>query len=53
MKTMTHNGYAARIQYSADDGCFVGHVAGIQARVGFHGDSVAELRTALAEAVAD
>jgi predicted HicB family RNase H-like nuclease len=53
MKTMTHNGYAARIQYSADDGCFVGHVAGIQARVGFHGDSVAELRTALAEAVDD
>lgn len=53
MKTMTHRGYAARIEYSEDDGCFVGHIAGIQDRVGFHGDSVADLRSAFAEAVDD
>jgi predicted HicB family RNase H-like nuclease len=53
MKTMTHRGYAARIEYSEDDGCFVGHIAGIQDRVGFHGDSVADLRVAFAEAVDD
>lgn len=53
MNTMTYKGYAARIEYSDDDGCFIGHVAGIQDVVGFHGDSVAELRTAFEEAVDD
>jgi predicted HicB family RNase H-like nuclease len=53
MKTMTHRGYAARIEYSEDDGCFVGHIAGIRDRVGFHGDSVADLRAAFADAVDD
>jgi predicted HicB family RNase H-like nuclease len=53
MKTMTHRGYAARIEYSEDDGCFVGHIAGIQDRVGFHGDSVVDLRSAFSEAVDD
>jgi predicted HicB family RNase H-like nuclease len=53
MKTMTHRGYAARIEYSEDDGCFVGHIAGIRDRVGFHGESVAALRAAFAEAVDD
>ena len=53
MKTMTHRGYAARIEYSEDDGCFVGHIAGIQDRVGFHGESVDELRAAFVEAVDD
>lgn len=53
MKTMTHRGYAARIDYSEDDACFVGHIAGIRDRVGFHGESVAELRGAFIEAVDD
>ncbi len=53
MNTMTHRGFAARIEYSEEDGCFVGHIAGIQDRVGFHGDSVAELRAAFVEAVDD
>ena len=46
MKTMTYQGYAARIEYSDEDGCFVGHVAGIRDVIGFHGESVAELRAA-------
>lgn len=53
MNTMTHKGYAARVEYSEEDGCFVGHIAGIRDVVGFHGESVAELRTAFAEAVDD
>ena len=53
MKTMTHRGYAARIEYSEEDGCFVGHVAGIRDRVGFHGESVDTLRDAFVEAVDD
>ena len=53
MNTMTYRGYTARIDYSDADGCFVGHIAGITDVVGFHGESVAELRTAFSEAVDD
>ena len=51
MNTMTYNGYTARIEYSHEDDCFVGHIAGIKDVVGFHGDSVPELHEAFAEAV--
>ena len=53
MNIMNYKGYTARIDYSHDDGCFVGHIAGINDIVGFHGDSVAELRGAFEEAVDD
>ena len=53
MNTMTHRGYAARIDYSDEDGCFVGHIAGINDVVGFHGESVEELRDAFVESVDD
>lgn len=53
MNSMNYKGYAARIEYSDEDGCFIGHVAGIRDVVGFHGDSVAELRAAFEEAVDD
>ncbi len=53
MNTMTHKGYAARIEYSDEDSCFIGHIAGINDIIGFHGDSVAQLRTAFEEAVED
>ncbi len=53
MNTMTYKGYAARIEYSDEDGCFVGHIAAIQDVVGFHGESVAILREAFKEAVDD
>ncbi|NQT56967.1 MAG: toxin-antitoxin system HicB family antitoxin, partial [Desulfobacteraceae bacterium] len=46
MKTMQYRRYAARIEYSDKDGCFVGHIAGIRDVVGVHGESVAELRSA-------
>lgn len=53
MNMMTYQGYAARIEYSEADGCFVGHIAGIRDVIGFHGESVTELRSAFIEAVDD
>ncbi len=51
MKPMTHRGYAARIEYSDEDACLIGRVAGIQDIITFHGDSVAEIRRSFEEAV--
>jgi len=53
MSTMTYKGYAAKIEYSDDDDCFIGHIAGIKDVIGFHADSVKELRRAFEEAVDD
>ena len=53
MKTMQYKGYAARIEYSDEDKCFVGHIAGIRDIVGFHGVSVKSLCSAFEEAVDD
>jgi predicted HicB family RNase H-like nuclease len=53
MSTMNYKGYAARIEYSDEDGCFIGHIAGIQDVIGFHAESVNELRRAFEEAVND
>ncbi len=50
---MTHKGYTASVVYSDEDGCFVGRVSGIRDTVGFHGESVAEVRAAFVEAVDD
>ncbi|WP_246298916.1 type II toxin-antitoxin system HicB family antitoxin [Desulfolutivibrio sulfodismutans] len=48
---MTYKGYAARIEYSDEDECFVGHIAGITDIVGFHGDSVQDMRAQFHAAV--
>lgn len=53
MIPMTYKGYAARIEYSDEDACCVGHLAGIADSIGFHGGSVDELRAAFQEAVDD
>lgn len=53
MNTMHYKGYAARIEYSEQDDCFVGHIAGINDVVGFHANSVSELHVAFEEAVDD
>lgn len=50
---MKYKGYFARIDYDDDDAIFVGHISGIRDIVGFHGESVAQLRTAFEEAVDD
>jgi predicted HicB family RNase H-like nuclease len=53
MNTMEYKGFAAKVEYSESDGCIIGHVAGIRDVIGFHGESVAELRAAFEEAVED
>ncbi|MFT3742441.1 MAG: type II toxin-antitoxin system HicB family antitoxin [Gammaproteobacteria bacterium] len=53
MNAMIYRGYAARIEYSDADDCFIGHIAGISDVVGFHGDSVSELHAAFEKAVDD
>ena len=53
MNTMIYKGYAARIEYSEEDGCFVGHLAGIRDIVGFDGKTVAQLKKRFHEAVDD
>ncbi|NKQ37231.1 MAG: type II toxin-antitoxin system HicB family antitoxin [Chloroflexi bacterium] len=51
MKPMTYKNYAARIEYSDEDECFVGRVIGIRDIITFHGESVAEIRQAFLDAV--
>ncbi|MCY1412300.1 HicB family protein [compost metagenome] len=53
MTPMKYKGYAAHIEYSDDDALFIGHIAGIRDVIGFHGESVGELRQAFEEAVDD
>jgi predicted HicB family RNase H-like nuclease len=53
MNAMIYKNYTARIEYSAEDDCFIGHIAGINDVVGFHGNTVAELHGAFKEAVED
>jgi predicted HicB family RNase H-like nuclease len=45
MNTMTYKGYTARIEFDDRDNIFVGRVLGVKAIIGFHGETVAELRT--------
>ena len=49
--TMQYKGYSAIVRYSAEDECLVGHIAGINDIVGFHGDSVEAMRKAFEESV--
>ena len=53
MNTINYKGYAARIEYSDEDDCLIGHIAGINDIVGFHANSVSELHIAFEEAVDD
>jgi predicted HicB family RNase H-like nuclease len=53
MEPMTYKGYAAQIEYSDEDACFIGHIAGITDVIGFHADNVQDLRDAFGAAVDD
>lgn len=53
MKTMHYKIYDANFGYSEDDDCFTGHIAGIDDVVGFHAESISDLRVAFEEAVDD
>ena len=53
MKGIVYRGYAAVVEFDADDEIFVGRLAGINDIVGFHAESVVELKAAFHEAVDD
>jgi len=53
VNVMTYCNYFARVEFDAEDKIFVGHIAGINDIVGFHGESVRELETAFRAAVDD
>ena len=53
MSVLTYKGHTARIEFDPQDMIFVGHLAGINDIVGFHGKSVDELTAAFREAVDD
>jgi predicted HicB family RNase H-like nuclease len=42
---MSYKGYTARIEFDERDNIFVGRVLGIKNIIGFHGETVSELRT--------
>jgi len=51
--TLTYKGYTAIVGFSAEDECLVGHIAGINDIIGFHADSVDEIRKVFKETVDD
>lgn len=51
--TMTYKGYSARIEYDDEDGILTGRIAGIRDGIGFHAETVEDLRSAFREAVDD
>lgn len=53
MNTMRHEGYEARIEFDGEDNIFFGRLLGIRDIITFHADTVADLRDAFHEAVAD
>ena len=53
MNTMRYKGQTARLEFDDRDSIFVGHILGIADVIGFHADTVQELRAAFEEAVDD
>ena len=53
MNVLKHNGYVARVEFDGEDEIFVGRLAGITDIVGFHADTVSDLKAAFRDAVAD
>ena len=51
MNTMSHKGYAARVEYDERDNILVGRLLGIRSIISFHADTVAELRREFERAV--
>ena len=51
MNTMNHKGYTARIEFDECDNIFVRRVLGLRTIIGFHGETVVELRSAFEIAI--
>jgi len=50
---MTYKGYVGTVEYSEEDKCLFGRIAGIRDIISYEGESVAEIRTAFEGAVDD
>jgi predicted HicB family RNase H-like nuclease len=50
---LQYRGYAAAVEFDAEDEVFTGHLAGINDIIGFHADNVAGMKAAFHEAVDD
>ena len=53
MNVMSYKGYAARIEFDAEDEIFFGNIAGISDVIGFHANTVEDLKSTFHEAVDD
>jgi predicted HicB family RNase H-like nuclease len=53
MNKLTYKGYTARVEFDERDEIFVGRVLGIRAIIGFHGDTVTELKSKFSSAIDD
>ena len=53
MNTMSHKGYIARVEFDERDNIFVGRVLGTRTIIGFHGETVAQLRGEFEAAIED
>jgi len=51
MNTISYKGYTAKIEFDPDDNILFGNIVGIRDTVGFHSESVTELKIAFHEAV--
>jgi predicted HicB family RNase H-like nuclease len=51
MNTITYKGYTAKIEFDPDDNILFGNLIGIRDTVGFHAESVTQLKKAFHEAV--
>ena len=50
---MTYKGYIGTVEYSEEDECLFGRIAGISDIITYEGESVAEIRQAFEESVDD
>ena len=50
---MTYKGYVGTVEYSEEDACLFGRIAGIRDIISYEGESVAEIRKAFEDAVDD
>ena len=51
MNTISYKGYTAKVEFDQEDDILFGNIIGIRDTVGFHGESVGELKNSFQEAV--
>ena len=51
MNTLSYKGNTAKIEFDPDDNILFGNIIGIRDTVGFHGESLVELKDAFHDAV--